>query len=297
MELEQIKENVYYISNPVNIGVIKAGEQAILIDSGLDDSTARKILNLLEKEGLSLGAIINTHSHADHCGGNAYLEQETEAKIYASQLEAGIVENPYLEPLYLFSGAKPLADLENKFLRAKDSQVDTIIDDQQEELVINGVEIGIVTLPGHTPNQIGLAVNGVLFCGDAVFAKGALRKHKILFCTAIREQKETLNWLQRSDYDFYLPAHGKLTQEIAELAQINLEVIEEVEDYLLSRLTSKQTTEDILQELCSVYEIEITTTQQYYLMKTITMAYLSFLSNTGAIKTKVKENKFYWKIA
>ncbi|GAB6138696.1 MBL fold metallo-hydrolase [Halanaerobaculum tunisiense] len=295
MELQQIKENLYYISNPANIGVIKAGEQAILIDSGLDDSTARKILNLLEKEGLSLGAIINTHSHADHCGGNAYLEQETEAKIYASQLEAGIVENPYLEPLYLFSGAKPLADLENKFLRAKDSQVDTIIDDQQEKLVINGIEIEIITLPGHTLNQIGLAVNGVLFCGDAVFAKGALRKHKILFCTAIREQKETLNWLQGSDYNFYLPAHGKLTQEITELAKINLEVIEDVEDYLLSRLTSKQTTEDILQKLCVAYEVEITTTQQYYLMKTITMAYLSFLSNTGAVKTEIKKNKFYWK--
>ena len=114
----QLSEKVYYIPNLANIGVIKDGNNAILIDSGLDDNTAKKILKVLEKENLILKAIINTHSHADHCGGNAYLKEKAQVKIYAPEIESGIIENPILEPLYLFSGANPISDLKNKFLMA-----------------------------------------------------------------------------------------------------------------------------------------------------------------------------------
>jgi glyoxylase-like metal-dependent hydrolase (beta-lactamase superfamily II) len=66
--LKQISDDVFYITGIVNIGVVKDGKTAILIDTGLDDDTARKILNVLKKHDLRPKAIINTHSHADHCG-------------------------------------------------------------------------------------------------------------------------------------------------------------------------------------------------------------------------------------
>ncbi|MGC8940941.1 MAG: MBL fold metallo-hydrolase [Candidatus Nanoarchaeia archaeon] len=109
MELKKITEQVYYIPNPANIGVVKDGEKsAILIDSGLDDDTGRKILRLLEKNDLFVKAIVNTHSHADHCGGNRYIKEKTNAMIYAPEVESAIIQYPSLEPLYLFSGASPL---------------------------------------------------------------------------------------------------------------------------------------------------------------------------------------------
>ncbi len=67
MELKKITEQVYYISNSLNFGVVKDGEgSAILIDTGFDDDAGGKILKVLEEAGLSVKAIINTHSHADH---------------------------------------------------------------------------------------------------------------------------------------------------------------------------------------------------------------------------------------
>jgi glyoxylase-like metal-dependent hydrolase (beta-lactamase superfamily II) len=76
MELKKITERVYYIPNPANIGVVKDGEKsAILIDTGLDDDTGKKVLRLLEENNLFVKAIINTHSHADHCGGNRYIKK------------------------------------------------------------------------------------------------------------------------------------------------------------------------------------------------------------------------------
>ncbi|WP_164742560.1 hypothetical protein [Caldicellulosiruptor changbaiensis] len=47
MDLKQINE-VYCILNSTNIGSIKDGKKIILLDRGLDDDTARKILKILE---------------------------------------------------------------------------------------------------------------------------------------------------------------------------------------------------------------------------------------------------------
>lgn len=76
MELKQITDTIYYISNPTNVGVIKDGKTVILIDSGIDDDVGRRILRILDSEGMYPKAIINTHSHADHCSANAYIKEK-----------------------------------------------------------------------------------------------------------------------------------------------------------------------------------------------------------------------------
>jgi len=208
VELKQITEDVYYIPNPTNIGVIRDGETAILIDSGLDDDTGKRILRTLEKYGLSLEAIINTHFHADHCGGNAYLKEKTGAKIYAPEIESAIIQYPYLEPFCLFSGANPIKDLKNKFLMAKPSQVDYVIKNNEDKLSFDEIEVGIVRLPGHSPNQIGIEIEDILFCADSVFSEDILRKYKIPFCVDIDKQKKTLNFLKNIKYRFYVPSYA-----------------------------------------------------------------------------------------
>ena len=73
MALEQIAGPAHYVAGRVNIGVILGDGQAAFVDSGLDESTARKAAQAVEQRGLTLTAILNTHAHADHCGGNAFL--------------------------------------------------------------------------------------------------------------------------------------------------------------------------------------------------------------------------------
>ncbi|MBM7622570.1 MBL fold metallo-hydrolase [Sporohalobacter salinus] len=295
MDIKQIKDNIYYLDNASNIGMIKTGKEAILIDSGLDDSTAKKALNILKQEGISPTVLINTHAHADHCGGNAYLKEKLDIEIYTSRLEADLIEKPYLEPFFLFSGASPIEDLKNKFLMAKDSQVDYIIDNDTDHLIINGVELDIFALPGHTAGQIGIGAAGVLFCGDAIFTKKALEKHKMLFHTDILQQKETLSLLKESNYDFYLPTHGGVVEDIESLIELNLNSIKEIEEYLLELLTEqKLTTEEVLKKLCQHFDNELTEVSQYYLTQTIAKAYLSSLYQQQKIDLVIKSNLLYW---
>jgi len=95
------------------MGVVEAEGGAILIDSGIDDDTARRALKLLE--GLEVKVIINTHAHADHCGGNAFIKKRTGAQIFAPEIEGCFIAHPFLEPSFLCS-ASPLAEMRNKFL-------------------------------------------------------------------------------------------------------------------------------------------------------------------------------------
>lgn len=105
LSFTRLKKHTGLIKGSVNTGVIIRGSDCLLIDTGIDRQAGKQILRCLSQEGLTPQVIINTHSHADHYGGNAYLREQTGARVYATRLEKAIIENPYLEPFYLFSAA------------------------------------------------------------------------------------------------------------------------------------------------------------------------------------------------
>lgn len=295
MEMKKISERVYYIPNPTNIGVVKDGEKsAVLIDSGLDDETGKKILRLLEENGLFPKAIINAHSHADHCGGNKCIKEKTGAKIYAPEVESAIIQFTSLEPLYLFSGASPLKDLQNKFLMAPPSDVDYVIKRDEQKLKFDEVELVIIPLPGHSPNQVGVKVDDILFCADAIFSEDVLRRHKIPFHADIDKTRETLRFLRNSQYGFYVPSHAEPRVSLTELVDANLEAIDGVERSLLDGFYGKKSTQQVLKDMCDNYKIDLRGIQQYYLMNTVAMAYLSSLYKRGKLKVEVKDNSLLW---
>ena len=292
LELREITDTVGYIPDAVNIGVIRDGPGAILVDTGLDKGTAKEILKTLDGAGLSVKAIVNTHHHADHIGGNAYIKNRTGAAIYAPEVEAGLIESPILEPTYLFSGASPIKGLRNRFLLAKPSKVDHVI--SGDRLVVGGTELGIVGLAGHSPNQIGVAVDGVLFCADTVFSMRVVEKYKLPFVQDVAGLKKSLKTLRESGYDRYVPSHAGAKEDITELADANLGAIQNIERMILELLSQPRTTEGVLSGLCEATGLEIGRAQAYYLNNTLTMAYLSSLQSDGRVKVAFKGNLLHW---
>ena len=76
-ELINVCGNTYYFECPSKVGVWVNGKDAWLIDSGNNKEAARKILKTVREQGWEVKAIINTHSHADHCGGNLFIADRT----------------------------------------------------------------------------------------------------------------------------------------------------------------------------------------------------------------------------
>ena len=87
-ELTQVAGNSYYIQSPAKIGLVRLNDTDVcLIDSGNDKEAGRKVRQILDANGWHLTAIYNTHSNADHIGGNQYLQNQTGCKVYAPGIE------------------------------------------------------------------------------------------------------------------------------------------------------------------------------------------------------------------
>ena len=86
MQFNKIKGNTYFIDAPTNIGVyVFKNKTCLLIDTGIDNTQAGKIDEVLKAQGLHPRYIINTHSHADHCGGNSYFKKNYPGCAYTAQ--------------------------------------------------------------------------------------------------------------------------------------------------------------------------------------------------------------------
>lgn len=287
--LTQISGNTYYIPGPVNCGVhVRDGGQCTVIDTGGDGQSGKNIGKILREHNLTLTAIINTHSHADHYGGNARLVRETGAPVYAPEFEAAVIENPSLEPFYLYSAA-PIKELQGKFLQGKPSRVSRII--RPGETVD---EIEVVDLAGHAPGQIGAATpDGVLFTADAYFAVDILAKYFVPYFADVGGARETLARLGAAGYAYYVPGHGKLATDIKEVAAANKERLDRIAGYLLDCLTQPQTKEELIQKAVNDFQIALNPAQ-FFLTAAALSAHLSYLANRGDIGFAFERGRMLW---
>ena len=134
MELIQVGEKTYYIKNATNIGIYKIDDTGVyIIDTGNDKDAGKKILKIIEEQGWSVRGIINTHSNADHIGGNKVIQDRTNCTILGNNIEKCFTEFPILESSFLYGGY-PFKDITNKFLLAKESNVTSIENNLPEGL-------------------------------------------------------------------------------------------------------------------------------------------------------------------
>jgi len=296
IKLINITSNIGYIENSCNIGYIVMNKDVILIDSGLEDAIAKNIIKLLNCEGYKIKSVINTHSHADHCGGNYYIQNKTGALIYAPEFESAIIENPYLEPLYLSAGVAPLKELTGKFLMAKPSKVDCIINKDDKKIHIDLVTLDVIPLLGHAINQIGISIEDVLYCGDSILNEELLQKHKIPFNVDIDKQIKTLEYLRESNYKTYIPSHcpAMNKQELVNAVGENLRTLENINNTIIKILQTYKTLEQIEYDVFKHFDIKITSLTQYYLLKTSILAHVNYLFNQEYIVKVIKDNKITW---
>jgi hydroxyacylglutathione hydrolase len=113
----------------------------------VDPGVAKPVLEEIGRRGWKLNAVLNTHWHPDHTGGNAEIKAETGAIVIAPAAEGARI---------------PGAD----WLAGPGNQVKL------------GQHHGrVIDLPGHTAGHIGyhFADAGIVFVGDTLFAMGCGR--------------------------------------------------------------------------------------------------------------------------
>lgn len=289
-ELVQLTDKCYYIQSPAKIGLVRLSDTDVcLIDSGNDKNAGRKVRQILDANGWNLTAIYNTHSNADHIGGNKYLQAQTGCKIYAQGIEQAFTKYPILEPSFLY-GAYPPKDLKHKFLFAEASEAE----DLTSEVLPNGIEM--IDLPGHFFDMVGFRVDNVIYLADCLSSKETLDKYQIGFIYDVGAYIETLETVKSLNADIFVPAHAEVTDDIAELAQFNIDKVYEIADKIISICAAPICFENILQHLFADYGLTMNF-EQYVLVGSTVRSYLAWLKDNSRLDVVFDNNMLLWKSA
>ena len=287
-ELIQCSEHSYYIQSPAKIGLVRLNDKDVcLIDSGNDKEAGRKVRQILDANGWHLTAIYNTHSNADHIGGNQYLQKQTGCKIYAPGIECAFTRYPLLEPSFLY-GAFPPKDLRHKFLLAQDSDA--------QELTAASLPEGfeIIPLSGHFFDMVGFRTpDDVVYLADCLSGKETLDKYQIGFIYDVGEYLKTLERVKTMQAKLFVPSHAAACEEIAPLAQYNMDKVLEIAEKIVSICEKPVCFEFILQKLFADYELTMNF-EQYVLLGSTVRSYLAWLKDTGRVNVLFENNLLLW---
>lgn len=145
-----LHSNTYLLADPTQSG------DCVVVDPGLDHE---RVAAAIAASGWTPVAVLCTHGHFDHVGGTAVLQQR------------------YSIPVYLRSADLKLAKLSNFMmaafrLKARIALPDfTLLPDDGAVVEAIGRRFTFHALPGHTPGSAGIAVGGLLFSGDSLYAR------------------------------------------------------------------------------------------------------------------------------
>ncbi|MDF2656728.1 MAG: beta-lactamase protein [Bacillota bacterium] len=287
-ELIKICDNSYYINSPAKIGLyVSENNEVYLVDSGNDKDAGRKIRQHLEKNNWRLKAILNTHSNADHIGGNKYLQSQTGCKIYARGIDCDFTRHPLLEPSFLYGGFPP-KDLRHKFLMAQESDAEYLT----AEVLPEGMTI--LPLPGHFFDMVGFRdANDVVYLADCLSSKETLEKYQITFLYDVAAYLNTLENVKVLDAALFVPAHAEATDHIAPLAQINIDKVTEIAEKILLFCKDPLCFEHILQKLFHTYSLTMNF-DQYVLVGSTVRSYLAWLKDTGKVCVNFESGLPLW---
>lgn len=290
-ELIPVGEQSYYIQSPSKIGLIRVGGRDVcLIDCGNDKDAGRKVRQILTANDWNLKAIYLTHSNADHIGGNKYLQAQTGCQTYAPGIECEFTRHPILEPAFLYGGFPP-SDLRHKFLMAQESDASPLT----KESLPEGFEI--LPLPGHFFDMVGYRTpDNVVYLADCLSSRQTLDKYQLTFLYDVAAYLNTLEMVKTLNARMFVPAHAEATEDIAPLAQYNIDKVLSIGDRLVSMCSRPISFEMLFQKVFSEYGLTMNF-EQYVLIGSTVRSYLAWLKDSGRLDAVFEDNLLLWKQA
>lgn len=124
-----------------------------------DEGPVRVIAEVIEREGLQLQWLLETHAHADHLSGGPWLQQ---------RLGGALAIGEHISEVQRVFGAVFHVD----DLRPGGADFDRLLADG-ERIRIGALSVEVLHVPGHTPADVALRVSAS-GCSDAVFVGDTL---------------------------------------------------------------------------------------------------------------------------
>jgi glyoxylase-like metal-dependent hydrolase (beta-lactamase superfamily II) len=170
----------------------------MVIDPGDDPD---EILTRLEKHGLKLKQIVCTHTHIDHVGAIHELQERSCSPASIHKADLFLFEKLDMQA-QMIGLAMPQQGVIDHFIADGDA------------VACQGIEIGAIHTPGHTPGSTTFHLAGdrnILFAGDTLFEQSIGRTD--LWGGSYPEIIKSINrkLMVFDDDTLVIPGHGRST--------------------------------------------------------------------------------------
>lgn len=160
----------------------------------------------------------------------------------------------------------------------------------------------VIALPGHSPGQVGLLADGVLFAGDALLPEQTWSKYRLIYFSDMGVSLATCDRLAETGgrVDTVIPGHGSPVsgrQDLLRLVEVNRQGIHGLvcaAHNALSEESAGLTLEQILDRVvlsCAVPPVDI---PEYFLGRATVQAVLTYLSETGEAAPSLQGSQLRW---
>lgn len=204
----------------VNNYIIKTSKGYIVVDTGYPGNYNR-FCKKLKEHGISFDEIkyiFITHAHDDHVGFLNELIRNTNAKLIMhsespERLKVGHNNFnggcPNLLAKFFF-GIMSLVGIGKHVFPVVKVDNDTLLWNGENQFFKEmGIELEIISLPGHTIDLIGLLTDdGILLCGDASMNGFPSIKRNIIWIENLVDYKESWDKMIESSAKEIYPSHG-----------------------------------------------------------------------------------------
>ena len=144
----QIAENCFLLRKD-------GSDRALIVDPG---DEAERILAAADELGVTIDAILLTHTHFDHIGAVAPIAKATGAEVWCPESETPVLAdiNSYVP----WPGFGPYEGYEAEHTVSGG-----------EKLELAGMEIDVIFTPGHSPGHVTYSIpdEAAIFSGDVLF--------------------------------------------------------------------------------------------------------------------------------
>lgn len=285
MELEQISGNTWQISGHQSIPLyLVDSSRCILLDTGARYQR-EKIEQVLDEHGLVPIGLLCTHTHFDHFGNAKYFSQKYHCPVALPLGEAEVCRtaDSVKSHLFVYTHNQVCTD---PLLADIPCMVDHVIRPEESDTYFRGVRFRVLHTPGHSIDHCSyITPDNVCYIGDALMSGRTLHSSKLPYAFNFDRSFETIRSLENIQCDAMVMAHsGVVYDGYKELAQENLEVMEQSLEKVLSLVAEPMSCDDICRAVCAEMGVVVNTPKKAQDLERFLRPYIEYLVDINKLQ-------------
>lgn len=277
MEILTVKGNTYCIDTGMSYVPFYRinDEEIIMLDTGWEKGEREGIEDALVRNNFRVAAIINSHTHTDHAGNNMYLKSKYNSIIAMPLYEALICSSE--ANLKVYYGSQTLKSVREHYGHIV-CKADICIDEEQNEVIVCGVNFKVIHTPGHSPDHICIITpDDVAYLGDALISYEVMAGAKMPYAYILSEDMKSKAKLYDLNCSRYIVAHKGMYDNIKKLIDDNMDFYEGRAMKIYEVIDGHMTMEDILKAATKSFGINVKDIYKYYFMERMLKSYVDYL--------------------